>query len=73
MSVMEMGLRLYKYLKIKWMKFKFKANSVYNRWLVWCSMDGSNFSESVRNLTAKFKQSEMFFLDVVPVEGITVV
>lgn len=70
---MEMGLRLYKYLKIKWMKFKFKANSVYNRWLVWCSMDGSNFSESVRNLTAKFKQSEMFFLDVVPVEGITVV
>lgn len=55
------------------MKFKFKANSVYNRWLVWCSMDGSNFSASVRNLTAKFKQSEMFFLDVVPVEGITVV
>lgn len=43
------------------MKFKFKANSVYNRWLVWCSMDGSNFSASVRNLTAKFKQSEMFF------------
>lgn len=70
---MEMGLRLFKYLKIKWMKFKFKANSVYNRWLVWCSMDGSNFSASVRNLTAKFKQSEMFFLDVVPVEGITVV